>query len=356
MKPSFQQAFNKALQQEELTQEDLVLLLQAQGEDAQALRNLANEVRHQAVGDVVHLRGIIEFSNYCSQQCHYCGLRAGNTALGRYRLTQEEIMTAAEAAVRRGYKTLVLQSGEDMNFSVEAITELVQELKKMDVAITLSCGERSYQVYEQWRLAGADRYLIKQETSDPILFSRLRPGRTLDERLECQRYLKDLGYQLGSGCMVGLPGQTIATLAQDILLMREMQVNMSGIGPFIPHGQTPLKMASRGSVELTLNMLAAARLVMPWVHLPATTALSTLNPEGRKLALLSGANVIMPNVSPQEFRSLYQIYPDKYCINDPLDDHWEELHTLIHSLGRTVGTDYGHNYFEEAFSYVQSKI
>lgn len=149
MKPSFQQAFNKALQQEELTQEDLVLLLQAQGEDAQALRNLANEVRHQAVGDVVHLRGIIEFSNYCSQQCHYCGLRAGNTALGRYRLTQEEIMTAAEAAVRRGYKTLVLQSGEDMNFSVEAITELVQELKKMDVAITLSCGERSYQVYEQ---------------------------------------------------------------------------------------------------------------------------------------------------------------------------------------------------------------
>lgn len=343
MQVTFQEALQKAQQQETLTQQDLVQLLQAQGEEAEALRQLADQVRHQAVGDVVHLRGIIEFSNYCSQQCHYCGLRAGNTAVGRYRLSQAEIIEAAQAAVKRGYKTLVLQSGEDVNFSAEAITELVQELKKMDVAITLSCGERSYQVYEQWRLAGADRYLIKQETSDPLLFRKLRPGRTLEERLQCQRNLKELGYQLGTGCMVGLPGQTISTLADDILLMKQMKADMSGIGPFIPHSQTPLKNTARGSVELTLNMLAVARLVMPWLLLPSTTALSTLNPEGRKLALLSGANVIMPNVSPQEFRNLYQIYPDKYCINDPIDDHWEELHTLIHSLGRTVGTDYGHS-------------
>lgn len=344
MSISFQEAFQKAEAQPALLcHDDLTALLSAASAEQIELMSLADGIRRQTVGDSVHLRGIIEFSSHCSQMCCYCGLRAGNSSMKRYRLSTEEIVAAARKAVQNGYRTLVLQSGEDPGIAVEQITEIIREIKQLDVAITLSCGERSYDTYQKWREAGADRYLIKQETADPALYSKLRPGHTLEERLQCQKWLKELGYQLGSGCMIGLPGQTLDTLAEDLLLMQRMEVDMSGMGPFIPHPATPLRDANKGSVSLTLNMLSTARIMMPWLLLPATTSLATLHPEGRMLALKAGCNVIMPNVGPQEFRKLYQIYPDKLCTHDPIGDHRQQLTAQIEALGRSVAVDYGHS-------------
>jgi biotin synthase len=318
-------------------------LLSLPDEQIPELMAAANEVRKYTVGDSVHLRGIIEFSNYCKQHCCYCGLRADNSVIGRYRLSAEQIVDTAKAAAQAGYRTLVLQSGEDMKISPEAIAEITQEIKKFGVAITLSCGERSYDVYQLWREAGADRYLIKQETADPALYKCIRPGHTLQERLQCQHWLKELGYQVGSGCMIGLPGQTVDILARDLQLMKEMQIDMSGMGPFIPHEQTPFKHDHKGSVAMTLKMVATARLFMPWMLLPATTSLATLHPQGRELALRAGANVIMPNVSPDEFRSLYQIYPGKLNTHDSLVAYRQKITALIEREGRTVATDFGHS-------------
>ncbi|MGM9526114.1 MAG: [FeFe] hydrogenase H-cluster radical SAM maturase HydE [Peptococcaceae bacterium] len=333
----------KARHTHELSVEELVQLLSLPESDLPALMQAADEVRQNTVGNQVHLRGIIEFSNYCKQQCCYCGLRAGNCSIGRYRLTPEQILDTAAAAARVGYRTLVLQSGEDPQIAVETIAELTSEIKKMGMAVTLSCGERSYAVYQLWREAGADRYLIKQETADPALYRCIRPGHTLQERLQCQHWLKELGYQVGSGCMIGLPGQTVEILARDLQLMKEMQIDMSGMGPFIPHPETPLGNCSTGSVVMTLKMLATARLYMPWLLLPATTSLATLHPQGRELALRAGANVIMPNVSPEEFRSLYQIYPGKLNSHDSMTEYRKRITELVEAEGRTVATDFGHS-------------
>lgn len=335
----------KARATSDLSFEELVQLLTIPDEQLPLLMAAADEVRQKTVGDQVHLRGIIEFSNYCKQHCCYCGLRADNGAIGRYRLSPEQILDTAAAAAQTGYRTLVLQSGEDPLIPAELIAELTSEIKKLGVAVTLSCGERSFEVYQLWREAGADRYLIKQETADPALYRCIRPGHTLQERLQCQRWLKELGYQVGSGCMIGLPGQTAETLARDLLLMKEMQIDMSGMGPFIPHGQTPLKNGVTGSVALTLKMLATARLLMPWLLLPATTSLASLHREGRELALRAGANVIMPNVSPQEFRSLYQIYPNKLNTRDSMTEYYRKITALIEAEGRTVAADFGHSMY-----------
>lgn len=343
MNTSLTALLEKARHTHELSVEELVQLLSLPESDLPALMQAADEVRQNTVGNQVHLRGIIEFSNYCKQQCCYCGLRAGNCSIGRYRLTPEQILDTAAAAARVGYRTLVLQSGEDPQITVETIAELTSEIKKMGMAVTLSCGERSYAVYQLWREAGADRYLIKQETADPALYRCIRPGHTLQERLQCQHWLKELGYQVGSGCMIGLPGQTVEILARDLQLMKEMQIDMSGMGPFIPHPETPLGSCSTGSVAMTLKMLATARLYMPWLLLPATTSLATLHPQGRELALRAGANVIMPNVSPEEFRSLYQIYPGKLNSHDSMTEYRKRITELVEAEGRTVATDFGHS-------------
>ena len=338
----------KAQHDDNLSFSELVTLLSIPDEYLPVLMEAANHVREQNVGNSVHLRGIIEFSNYCSQQCCYCGLRAGHTSANRYRLTPEQILDTARAAARTGYRTLVLQSGEDSAIPAEVIADLTREIKKLDVAVTLSCGERSYEVYQQWREAGADRYLIKHETADPALYRCIRPGHTLAKRLQCQKWLKELGYQLGSGCMIGLPGQTVETLARDLQLMKEMRVDMSGMGPFIPHPQTPLKFGSTGSISMTLKMLAAARLYMPWLLLPATTALASLHPEGRELALRAGANVIMPNVTPEYVRSMYQIYPGKLNTEDSMKEYYLKIRAIIESEGRIVGSDMGHSFLLES--------
>ncbi len=334
---------NKTRHTSDLSFEELVTLLSLPDDQLPLLMEAADEVRHRTVGDSVHLRGIIEFSNHCRQHCCYCGLRADHSQAHRYRLTPEQILDTAEAAAKTGYRTLVLQSGEDFSISAETIADITREIKKMNVAVTLSCGERSYEVYQLWREAGADRYLIKQETADPALYRSIRPGHTLTERLQCQKWLKELGYQLGSGCMIGLPGQTVEILARDLQLMKEMQVDMSGMGPFIPHQQTPLRFGTTGSVFLTLKMLATARLYMPWLLLPATTALASLHPEGRELALRAGANVIMPNVTPSLVRSLYQIYPGKLNTEDTMKEYYDRIKALIEAEGRTVADDLGHS-------------
>ncbi len=234
MNPPISALLEKARHTSDLSHEELVRLLSLSDTELPALMAAANEVRQKTVGNQVHLRGIIEFSNYCKQHCCYCGLRADNGAIGRYRLTAEQILETAALAAQTGYRTLVLQSGEDPLIPVETIAELTRAIKKLGMAITLSCGERSYAVYQLWREAGADRYLIKQETADPALYRCIRPGHTLQERLQCQHWLKELGYQVGSGCMIGLPGQTVEILARDLELMKEMQIDMSGMRPFYP--------------------------------------------------------------------------------------------------------------------------
>lgn len=326
-----------------LTGEELKALLSSEdGEVYEELRCEADRVRRQWVGDAVHLRGIIEFSNFCRRGCAYCGINRHNRGLPRYRMPPEEIVETARRAVKLGFKTVVLQSGEDPFYTTELLAEVVREIKKAEVAVTLSVGERPPEDYQAWREAGADRYLLKFETSDSRLYARLHPGCSLDQRLRCLRSLKELGYQAGSGNIVGLPGQSVDTLAKDLLLMRLLRLEMAGIGPFIPHPGTPLGGYPAGSVELTLKVLALARLMLPWAHLPATTALGSLQQDGRQLGLKGGANVLMLNLTPAEYRRLYEIYPQKAEAAEEPEQLYRQYRDLVEGLGRPVAEDYGH--------------
>ncbi|MGE5585996.1 MAG: [FeFe] hydrogenase H-cluster radical SAM maturase HydE [Bacillota bacterium] len=327
-----------------LTEADIVALLEAGPGEQRTLFTLADEVRRGFMGDAVHLRGIIEFSNYCVRNCVYCGLRRDNRRLVRYRMSVDEIVQVAARAAAAGYRTIVLQSGDDLHYRAEDIARMVEGIKQAaDVAVTLSVGERSRQEYAIMRRAGADRFLLKHETADPGLYSRLHPGMTLEGRLECLAHLRGLGFQVGSGNIVGLPGQTARTLAKDIMLLRSLDVEMAGIGPFIPHPGTPLASYPPGDVSMSLRMLAVARLVLPLAHLPATTALATLHPDGRRMGLECGANVVMPNVTPLEFRHLYEIYPGSIALAAPADGGLAEIYALLSGLGRQVSQTCGHS-------------
>lgn len=339
----FQRAYQRATANNSLTKEDLVALLMADSKEEQRLLfDLANDIRRRVHGDEVHLRGIIEFSNYCRNDCMYCGLRRSNRAIHRYRMTVQQVVQAAAQAVELGFKTIVLQSGEDPWYSVEMICQMLTQIKtNHDVAITLSIGERSPEEYQQLYQKGADRFLLKHETADEQLFHKLRPGTSYQHRLQCLNWLRQAGFQVGSGNMIGLPGQTVETLAEDILLLKELDVEMAGIGPFIPHPQTPLANSEPGDVLMTLKTLAVARIVLPEAHLPATTALGTLHPQGREMALNCGANVIMPNVTPLKYRKLYQIYPNKAGSSDDPIQSVNKIVSLVHGVGRRVATDRG---------------
>lgn len=340
---NFARALSKAAEGIELTREDIITLLQAlPGEEETQLFSLADKVRQENLGDEVHLRGIIEFSNYCRNDCHYCGLRRSNKDIKRYRIPLEEIVETARYAAELGYGTIVLQSGEELHYSGQELAEIIRRVKEVgNFAITVCVGERSREDYELMKQAGADRYLLKHETADPELFAKLRPGTTLEERLTRLKWLKELGFQVGSGNMVGLPGQTVETLADDILLLKELDVEMAGIGPFISHHQTPLSESSNGDLNLTLKVLAVVRLVLPQTHLPATTAVGTLHPEGRKLALGCGANVIMPNLSPASYREMYQIYPEKAGSKENANESHGKITSLIKEVGRKISTGRG---------------
>lgn len=292
--------------------EEIGSLLAAGGEQAAALFRAADRVRAAHLGAAVHLRAIIEFSNHCVRNCLYCGLRRDNRLVSRYRMTPGEIMAAARTARAEGYRTIVLQAGEDPAYTADVLASLIRRMKaELDVAVTLSLGDRSREDYRRLREAGADRYLLKHETADPALFARLRPGTDLKTRLRELRWLRELGYQVGAGNIVGLPGQSPATLTADIVLLRELGVEMAGIGPFIPHPDTPLARFPAGSPEMTLKVLAITRLLLPRTHLPATTAVAVLSPDGRQRALRAGANVIMPDLTPAPYRRHYGIYPGR---------------------------------------------
>jgi len=343
MNREIQQIIRKARAKQQLTKQELVCMLACESSCASDLFAAAHQIRRQHVGDEVHLRGIIEFSNCCQRNCRYCGLRTGNPNLKRYRMSADEIYEAALAACQLGYRTIVLQSGEDSFYDADMIAGIVKRLKKLDLAVTLSCGERPYEEYLCWRQAGADRYLLKHETANELLYSQLHPDMSFAERRRCLADLRQLGYQVGSGCMVGLPGQTPAMLAEDLLYLKELDVEMAGIGPFIPNPHTPLARATQGTVEMTLKMIALTRLLLPLAHLPATTALSTIDAQGREKVLKSGANVIMPNVTPKRFRSLYEIYPNKDRPGGNPSDCRQCVSDMINSLGRTVAQGLGHS-------------
>jgi len=339
----FTEALRAGEEREAPAAEWMVPLLESEGEQERLLFEAADRLRAEAMGEAVHLRGIIEFSNYCRKNCRYCGLRKDNGSLERYRLTREEIVDTATKAWQIGYKTIVLQSGEDLYFSGRLIAEIIREIKaQTDLAITLSLGERDRGTYSAWRKAGADRYLLRIETTDAKLFKRLHPDDDLDERKRCLFALKDLGYQLGSGIMVGLPGQDAAGLADDVIWMHELEVEMIGIGPFIPHPRTPLKDEKGGTLGQALRLVAVLRLVFPYAHIPATTAMGSLDPLGREKALQAGANVLMPNITPTGVRPLYELYPNKICLDENADRCFACVAARIISLNRTIGADHGH--------------
>jgi biotin synthase len=341
----FEKLVMKAAEHHELTKEELLCILQPEDDEEKILLfKKADEVRQRYCGDDVHLRGIIEFSNICEKNCLYCGLRKDNHKLNRYRIPEEEILNAAKKAYFLGYRTIVLQSGEDSWYTVDRLCGIVRKIKQhLDVAVTLCIGERTYEEYRELRKVGADRYLLKHETANPLLYSRLHPGMLFYDRINRLKWLKELGYQVGAGNIVGLPGQSIEDLADDILFLKQMDVDMAGIGPFIPHGNTPLGKTSGGTLDLTLRVLACTRLLLPRVHLPATTAVGTLHPYGREKALQCGANVVMPNITPAKYRKDYEIYPNKICIDEEPEHCRGCIQRRIESIGRTVATDYGHS-------------
>lgn len=301
----------------------------------------ADRVREVNVGNEVHLRGLIEFSNICKRQCKYCGLQSGNKEIERYRILKDELLTYAEKAINMGYRTLVLQSGEDDFFDTDKMIEIIREIKKFDVALTLSIGEKTYDEFKAFKEAGADRYLLRIETTDKKLYEQMHPNADFENRKRCLYDLKSLGFETGTGCLVGLPNQTIESLADDIIFFKELDADMIGIGPFIPHEQTPLKDAQKGDFWLALKVMALTRINMPNINIPATTAMETLNPNGRIIALQSGANVVMPNVTSKEYRAKYEIYPGKICINENPEQCRGCIEAKIKAIGRTISTEKG---------------
>jgi len=294
------------------------------GEDDKTLFDEANKIRLQVFGKDVYIRGIIEFSNMCREDCLYCGLRKSNRVLKRYRLTMEEILEGADLAEINNIKTIVLQSGDDLSYSKDFIGKLIEEIKKrFDVVITLSLGERTYEEYAYWRKKGAERYLLKIETFDEKLYEKMRPGKRLEERLQRVEWLKELDYEVGSGIIVGLPGQDLDSLANDLKRLTELELDMIATGPFIPHPETPLRDYPHGDVNLSLRVIALLRIMNPYSNIPATSALASLRSDAREKGLKAGANVIMPSLTPKRVRLLYNIYPGKnesgQCVIDEIN-------------------------------------
>jgi biotin synthase len=313
----------------------------------------ADAVRRQHVGDDVHLRGLIEISSYCVRQCHYCGLRM-DRSMPRYRMTREEILAGVRKAVELGFGTVVLQSGEDFGIEAAWLAEILRTIKnETPLAVTLSLGERSPDELRLWRQAGADRYLLRFETSDSALYNAIHPrrGTAISDRTTLLCELRQMGYEIGSGVMVGIPGQTYGTLARDIELFEQLDLDMIGIGPFLAHPDTPLgapgvPTAGEDQVPssewMVLKAVALARLVCPQANLPSTTALATINTvDGREHGLQSGANVFMPILTPAPYRQMYQIYPGKACIDEDALQCNHCLRDRIENLGRSVGTGPG---------------
>jgi len=332
--------YNQIIEKLSLSDADSLALLYAQ----------ANAVKTSTIGNKVYLRGLIEFSNICSKNCYYCGIRSGNKAVKRYELSDDEVLAAVDFAWKNRYGSVVLQSGEQQsNHFTKRITDLLQKIKSFtnnEVGITLSCGEQSAETYRKWFNAGAHRYLLRIETSNRDLYYKLHPDNekhSFDKRLAAIQYLRDEGYQVGTGVMIGLPFQTIENLADDLLFFQSMNVDMVGMGPYLEHSQTPLYkyrnilLPPEKRLELALKMVATLRLLIPDINIAATTALQVLHPEGREMAVLAGANIIMPNMTLPEFRPEYQIYEHKPGINDDAAVSKSKLEKYLHNAGITIG-------------------
>ena len=313
-------------------------------EDEELARQLARECTEKYYGRGVYTRGLIEFTNYCKNNCHYCGIQRGNQEVERYRLSKEEILSCCEEGYRLGFRTFVLQGGEDPYFTDEKIVEIVQTIKKAfpDCAVTLSIGEKSRASYEKYFLAGADRYLLRHETADKEHYQYLHPKElSWEHRMRCLQDLKDIGFQVGCGFMVGSPHQTAKTLAKDLYFIQEFQPDMCGIGPFIPQHATVFAKETAGTLHDTLFLLSLLRLIHPNMLIPATTALGTIDKRGRELGILSGANVLMPNLSPTAVRKKYLLYDNKICTGDESAQCRACLSRRMESIGAHLLVDRG---------------
>lgn len=329
-----------------LSKDELLFLLDNMDEGIKHyLISKAHDTRVKHYGNKVFMRGLIEFTNYCKRSCIYCGIRAGNKNADRYRLSLQEILEAAEEGYSLGYRTFVLQGGEDDFFTDKKIVELVNALKDKyaDCAVTLSIGERSYESYKKFFDAGVDRYLMRHETASEELYKKLHPGMNFDSRRKCLYNLKEIGYQVGAGFMVGLPGQTNSHYVEDLLFLKELEPHMVGIGPFIPHKDTPLSKEAGGDVDTTIVMLAVTRLLLPNVLLPATTALGSIDPNGREMGIKAGANVVMPNLSPLSVRKKYELYNGKICTGDEAAECRSCIEGRIKRAGFEVDLSRGDN-------------
>ena len=345
MKTSILPIIEKLTKERTLTLDEYRRLIEERDADsAAALAEAAVACRRAVYGNTVFIRGLIEISNICKNDCLYCGIRAGNTACDRYRLEDSDILAACEEGYGLGFRTFVLQGGEDGHFTDERLVALITAIKSAhpDCALTLSLGERSRESYERLFDAGADRYLLRHETATKAHYERLHPpSLSFDNRMRCLRDLKEIGYQVGCGFMVGSPYQTAADLARDLKFIEDFKPDMCGIGPFIPHKDTPFAAATAGTLELTCYLLSVIRLIHPPVLLPATTALGTIHPEGRERGILAGANVVMPNLSPPSVRKKYMLYNDKVSDGAESAQSKDELTRRMAAIGYEVVTSRG---------------
>lgn len=305
----------------------------------------ADETRRKSYGSKVYMRGLIEISNYCNRQCRYCGISALNSKVHRYRLTKEEILECCQAGYNLGFRTFVLQGGEDPYFTDSKLIEIIFEIKKRypDAAITLSLGERDYLSYEKLFVAGGDRYLLRHETCNKELYERIHINSSYEERIQTLWDLKKIGYQIGAGIMVGIPYQTKIDLARDLLFLKDLDPEMVGIGPFIPHKDTEYRNESPGTLEDTITMVALTRLILPKALIPSTTALASIDENGREFGLKAGANVVMPNLSPEDVREDYSLYDGKISSGFEAAEYRKALENRICQAGYSVDMSRGDN-------------
>lgn len=334
---------NKLKQNKDLPDEELAALIESESAN-EILFSLADEVRRENYKDEVYIRGLIEFSNYCKNNCYYCGIRCGNKKAVRYRLTKQDILDCCEEGYSLGFRTFVLQGGEDPKFTDDIMCDIISSIRNRypDCAITLSVGERSKETYQSYYDAGANRFLLRHETADEEHYNRLHPDNlSLENRKKCLFDLKEIGFQVGSGFMVGSPYQTTVNLVSDLRFLQSLQPDMIGIGPFIRHKDTPFANFESGSLTKTLRLVSILRLMFPYSLIPSTTALGTIHPNGRELGLKAGANVVMPNLSPKRVRELYMLYNNKICTDEEAAESVDKLKEKVVSAGYRVVTARG---------------
>ncbi|MCR5636738.1 MAG: [FeFe] hydrogenase H-cluster radical SAM maturase HydE [Clostridiales bacterium] len=338
-----EETVNRLRETNDLDDEALLYLIQ-NDECNSILFKHADSVRREIYGDKVYIRGLIELTNYCKNNCLYCGIRRDNKSVGRYRLSKEQVLLCCEQGYELGFRTFVMQGGEDPYFSDDVLCDIISDIKNKypDCAVTLSLGERSRESYKLLFKAGADRYLLRHETADKAHYEKLHPNdMSFDNRIKCLYDLKETGFQVGAGFMVGSPFQTYENIIADLRFLQKLKPHMVGIGPFISHCQTPFAGYKNGDTFVTLRLLSIIRLMLPNVLLPSTTALSTIHPDGRILGLKAGANVVMPNLSPKNFRSLYSLYDGKAAFGAESAQELEKLKEIVSKAGYSVCVDRG---------------